>query len=330
MRDPRDPKRDFGLVKVGITTRDIMDRLATLQTGNPYDLILFDCIQTPWPRAVEQLMHRTHATHMLKPEWLRCTRDALPGLVAEARIAADRIAYRKASELTFSSRVSNGRSRRATMSEFRLHRMARAVMEQLVPVQIDMRIAELRLNAASGVTNGIPGIVRVRVIQPTRRFDPARAAEIFPDQAQACQISRVQGGFRWRRVPRAVDFADRYHALRLAEAEAQKVVAEFYVHGARLDQFTTRMPDLEQLHEKYLEGLGRVHLLEGELAELRTELILAIQDYDALDPVCSFIRKTSFKIDRMAFRRLYPAEFKECQVQIPEQIRKYVYPMRAY
>jgi hypothetical protein len=93
---------------------------------------------------------------------------------------------------------------------------------------------------------------------------------------------------------------------------------------------TVRTPDVEAWHDQFLGSLRRVHTLEGELAELRTELIVALEDYDALDPVCSYVRRSSCKVDRRAFRQAFPIEFGACQVTVPAQLRKYVYPTRSY
>jgi hypothetical protein len=70
MSDPREPARDLGLVKVGITRGDVAGRILSLQTGNPYDLHCFDSFDTLWANEVEHFMHRTHAKEMHKNEWL--------------------------------------------------------------------------------------------------------------------------------------------------------------------------------------------------------------------------------------------------------------------
>ena len=98
MFDPRDYRKDLGMVKVGITRGDVERRLLSLQTGNPYDLICFDSFETPWAKEVEHLIHRTHAKEMHKNEWLVWPRSNLASLVAEAKDAARRIDERKSKE----------------------------------------------------------------------------------------------------------------------------------------------------------------------------------------------------------------------------------------
>ena len=41
MEEPHDVTNDFVLVKIGITKGDVSRRIATLQTGNPYNLLSF-------------------------------------------------------------------------------------------------------------------------------------------------------------------------------------------------------------------------------------------------------------------------------------------------
>ena len=102
------------LVKVGITSGDVLDRIATLQTGNPYSLACFDSFETRWPSDVERFMHLTHAEDMHQNEWMRWSRDGLQHLVTEAKEAARQIERRKSKEEYFSAQASNGNTRVAS------------------------------------------------------------------------------------------------------------------------------------------------------------------------------------------------------------------------
>ena len=133
MSDPREVATDFGLVKVGITQGDVAGRIAGLQTGNPYDLLCFDAFETPCANEVEHFMHRVHASEMHKNEWLIWPRNGLAGLVIEAKDAARRIEERRRREHDCATRISNGKSRRATPAEWRLYLDGRKLFKELVP-----------------------------------------------------------------------------------------------------------------------------------------------------------------------------------------------------
>jgi hypothetical protein len=337
MEDPRNAEHDFGLVKIGITKGEVLHRAATLQTGNPYDLLRFDSFETPWPREVESFMHRTHATKMQKLEWLQCSRRDLAELVNEARRAAQQINERKSKEQGCNVSVSNGRARRASSAEFQLHRNVRRLMKEFVPEKLRLITAKNRLKAATGTTNGIPGIVRVKVAAASTRFDEVAAesklAELrleFPDLAAQCLTEKIRGAFRWRGVTRASDFPTECHAARLSEASANASEANVVQKGTTLEGWTDRSADMERWHDDYLEAMRKVYRLEGELSDLRTDLILLLEECDAIDRVCSFIRRPVLKIDRSAFCRNFPEEFRECERPNAPRLNKRVYPARSY
>ena len=330
MQDPRSPQHDFGLVKIGITRGDVLQRAAMLQTGNPYDLLRYDSVETLWPREVEHFLHRTHAAQMQKPEWLQCARDQLPALIDEAREVVRRIEARKAAELSCRGRSSNGRSRRASLREFNLHRDVRKVMKELVPQKLRLKTAQESLKAATGATYGIPGVVRVEPLSPLRRFNEKIAATEFSDLVSRCLVEKITGSFRWRKVPRPIDFPTEYRAAKVAATAAEVAENSVTHQGIPLAGQTARTGEIEAWHEDYLNAIKNVHRLEGDLADLRTEIVVFLGDCDALDGVCSFVRRPIFKLDSSEFQRRFPTEYSQCEIILPGRLGKYVYPVRPY
>ena len=330
MQDPQNPQHDFGLVKIGITRGDVLQRAAMLQTGNPYDLLRYNSVETLWPREVEHFLHRTHAAQMQKPEWLQCARDQLPALVDEAREVVRRIEARKLAELSCLGRSSNGRSRRASLREFNLHREVRKVMKELVPQKLRLKTAQDSLKAATGTTFGIPGVVRVETLPPLRRFNEKIAATEFSNLVSRCLVEKISGSFRWRKVPRPIDFPAEYRAAKVAAMSAEVAESAVIQKGILLAGQTARTCEIEATHEDYLHAIRNVNRLEGDLADLRTEIIVLLDDCDALDGVCSFARRPMVKLDSSEFQRRFPGEYSQCEMLLPGRLGKYVYFVRPY
>ena len=57
-------------VKIGIA-QDVSDRLATLQTGNPYPLTLLDSFEFPNALQVESGLHKKFKKFLVQGEWLK-------------------------------------------------------------------------------------------------------------------------------------------------------------------------------------------------------------------------------------------------------------------
>ena len=330
MKQPGDPEHDFSLVKIGITRGDVLLRLSRLQTGNPFDLVCFDSFSTPWPRQVEHYLHRANADEMQQTEWLRCRGDRLRDLVVQARAFAAQIESRKSKELQFLSRASNGETRRATPEEFKLHIACRKVLKELVPAQLRLKAAESRLKASTGQTLGIPGVVTVRYVPATIRFSARLALERFPDLAAECATDEVRGVFRWRNAPRPQAFPAENLLASEHEAAAEASEQETLASGREPEGWADRTADLERCHDEFLTATRSVHRLKADLADLRTELILSLGDYDALDPVCSFRRQNRSIVKRAMFCGNYPEQAEQCAAYVPAMLRKYVYKSRSY
>src|SRR5579872_3894090 len=220
MHNPADSAHDFRLVKIGVTDGDVHDRIAQLQTGNPFELRCAHAFETSCPRQVEHFMHRTHAAEMHNLEWLRCPGDQISILVENAKEAARRFEDRKAKEDACRLRPSNGKERRADRQEFQLHREARDLRKKLLPAELRRDVAENQLKAATGASHGIRGIVRVKYVAATIHFSAQLAETNFPDLASRCRVEEISGTFRWRGVPRRSDFIEDYLSAKKADRKS--------------------------------------------------------------------------------------------------------------
>jgi hypothetical protein len=305
--------------------------VASLQTGNPYDLRCFDTFETPWPNEVENFMHRSHAGDMFRNEWMRCTRNSLPNLVDEAKAAAVRIGVRNDKEERCAGQPSNGEFRPVTSEDRRLHRDAQELTAKLVPARLRLEIAENRLKSATGTTLGIPGIVRVTLLSARPRFSATLAESLFPPLASQCLVDKITGVFRWSKLLRRSDFAAESELASAAlEAANRSASAVAEAKVARLDGWTDRTPMFEQWHDDFLQAMQAVKQLEAELADIRSGMIVRLEEFNGVEGVCSFRRRSGPKFDGVLFRQQFPSEAAQCMAESCPGPRKSIYPARSY
>jgi hypothetical protein len=317
-------------VKVGITWGDVADRVASLQTGNPFDLHCFAWFETPWPHEVENFMHRAHASEMHRNEWLKCARQRLPGLVDEARDAANRVAERKVREESIVSQVSNGQTRRATINEFRLHVDVRKLMKELIPAELRLSVAEDCLKAATGSTLGVTGIIRSKYLPATIRFCPSIAQSKFAVLASECFFPRMTSCFRWRKVPQKRSFMEENRAALAAHQAARQSAGVALRTNAELTGWADRTPDTERWHDDFLKATALVQRRRADIADLRTELIVSLGEFEALDGICSFKRALGPAFDAAEFCKNFPNEAEQCAAHVRPRLSKRVYSSRSY
>src|SRR3989442_7575140 len=126
--DPANPSRDFELVKVGITGKDVERRIEQLQTGNPYQIRCDASFRSPVARQVEHWVHRTNASRVAQLEWLRLARAQIPDLVQTAKREGERLARIAEAMVRWHQSPSNGIERQPSAKERRLHEAVRGVL----------------------------------------------------------------------------------------------------------------------------------------------------------------------------------------------------------
>ena len=329
MDGPTEPEHGRAPVKVGITSGDVVDRIATLQTGNPFTLVCFDSFETRWPRDVERHMHLTHTLDMHQNEWMWWSRDGLDRLVVEAKDAAQQIADRRSKEEYFSAQESNGYTRAASREELQLRADADGRLGKLVEAQLNVEIAENRLKAATGTTRGIPGVVRVDHVLATNRFSKKLAASEFSDRYIQCCHETICGDFEWHDPPQP-SFFDKEHKLKLATKKAARAAALSALRTATsLEGLTDRTPEIECWHNEFLKETDTVHSLRAELADLKTVLTLLLGEDEAIDQVCRYRRRSEPRFNSVEFREGF-AEGERCAVPVAGHLKKHVYTFRSY
>ena len=199
--DPTNPGRDFNLVKVGITRNDVERRIEQLQTGNPYPIRCEASFRSPVARQVERWVHRTNASRVAQLEWLRLNRSEIPDLVEAAKQESERLARIAEAMAQWSHLESRGIERRPSSEERRLHEAVTGVLTDLWPLKLQLRRTEASIALQAGNVQRIPGIVKIWMFSPSRRFNPKIALEKFPDLAAGHVMQKVGGSFRWRGVP---------------------------------------------------------------------------------------------------------------------------------
>ena len=337
MEEPRNVMGDFVLVKIGITKGDVSRRIATLQTGKPYNLSSVGCFQTSCPREVEDFMHLAHTNERVQNEWLRWRRDSLDHLIDEAKVAAGRFEERQRKERALVDLVSNGPERPATHQVTQMHREAQDLKRKLVPEQLRLEIAENRLKSATGDTSGINGIVRVKHVSATIRFS-AKLAELHltaikdksPDLAKLCYTETVEGAFQWKGVSRKPDFPEAYETALSAKAAAVAATAEALKSKMSLQALKGRTAELERWHDDFLRATQKVHHFGAKLADVQAEIIVNLADSDGFIGICSFKRRAVMKFQRSAFCGNFSEESARCAVPVAAQLRKQVYRSRSY
>ena len=209
-----------------------------------------------------------------------------------------------------------------------MHLEARDVMRECVPTKLLLNIAKNRLKAATGDTEGISGIIRVSYVAATIRFSAARAESRFPDLAAECSDDVISGRFNWKNKPTASDREKQI--AREAEGAARASERDVLERNIIPQGWTDRTPDMERWHDQFLQATQKLSELDEVLANLKTELTIRLGEDDGIEEVCSFKRQLRPKFSVSVFCKKYPEKAEQCAEHVLPDLRKRVYPHRAY
>ncbi len=329
------PERDFERLKVGITKDDVEERIGGLQTGNPYRLRCEASFESPVARHIENWVHRTNAARLVQPEWLRLVRSDIPHLVEAARQEGERFGHIARAKARWSQSTSNGEKRPPTDQERQLHAAVQDLFSRSCPVKLRLRHAEASIALRAGLVSRIPGILRIKLTAPSRRFSSKMALHRFPDLAAGHMVEKIERKFCWLNVPNLGSTAWRdlrleVEGLERHERHVHELTVAMLRSQAWLSDTGERTDDLARCHENYLRLKEQEPGLKGEEEELQAQMIQLMKTFEAISGICSFRRVLKAILNNDSFQEAHPPEAAECYEERPAAIRRTIYPCRSY
>jgi hypothetical protein len=327
--DPTDPDRDFRLVKVGITTNDVEQRIQDLQTGNPYRIRCVAAFPTPVARQVEHWVHRANAARVAHLEWLRAARLEIPALVSSAQLEEKRLASIAAAKARWSHWISNNQERKAGTEDNRLHQAMQAIRSQSGPLELQLKHTTVRIALLAG---RVWRIVRINVMPTSRRFDSRMALDKFSELAASHMVEKVRGGLYWRQMPnpRSAEWARLREEVGRLEQEKATLDRAMVENPDGIRDEGERTDELVQLHADYLELTQQKTRLELDEDDIRAQMIQQIEDFEAIAGVCSFRRSPRQILNADSFRKAHPIEAERCRFERSAYVGRTVYASRSY
>lgn len=329
--DPDAPERDLEKVKVGITAGSIESRIASLQTGNPYRLRCVAMFSSSAALEVENWVHQSRSMQRIGVEWLRLSAAEIPDLVEAAKCEARRFeSIADATEL-WSRRESNGKSRSPTSNEREIHDEARAKKSDLDGVNIHLERTAKKIYLAAGPAIKVAGIFRTRISPPSKAFSAKLACANFPTLAAAHMVEYVRPYFHWSGSrTKSADIAGVRDEIDRLAAAVSALDATLLEAGAEVRSEGPRTGELVDLHGEYLNLKERRTRLRIDMSDVKSRIIISIEDHDAISDVCIFRRVRRSKLSGQTFRQAYPDQIQQCMSERKPFVARPIYGIRSY
>ena len=176
---------DTDRIKIGRTKNEVSDRIAQLQTGNPFVISARDQIATPYASKVESYLHALLATARSESgEWFEVAPAVLDKALAQARDYAEHL-ERTQHDIDRLAQVEVvDREEPSTASDQELHLELLGLYAEQKRIEVEIEHRETQLKLRIGDAMGLESIATWKA-QTGSRLDQSRLRQERPDLYQA-------------------------------------------------------------------------------------------------------------------------------------------------
>jgi hypothetical protein len=283
-------------LKIGLTERDVPDRVKEHQTGNAREVISVYEKHVPLMSAMENHLHHVFSSDRINGEWFdldddRVQNELVPMVERLAKEQAETKAHKQAAA-ELKKQYDNGTVRDPTAAETALHEAYLTAKHAHTLAKARHAIDDAKVRALIGTAESIEGVVQVKPKSQNKHFNKAAFLKsLTPGEFALCHqtVTEFKAG-----SPKIVGVKN-LKSLDV-QLDADKKAAEKAITAPpSLSNIgggeTARTADAEQAHASYLASRKAVREAEWDAERYAAALAVAIGEDREITGVVSWIRE---------------------------------------
>jgi hypothetical protein len=303
LQDLRNDAAAPAFYNIGVTKVPVEERIATLQSGNPYSIIPIFTLEANGARIIKKDLHNMFAPHHQIRDWFSLSDTQLKQIKEIAssteKEIGEKIAFVRKLDQTHSNEVLLN----PTEKIVELHRRILKLEGKSTENSLRKAILRHQISNLTGTSKGIPGISRVIVTNPKLGFKKIEFRKAYPDVYNEYMTKpQFKESIKIIGKPTSIN----YPVLN-AQNRAAKTKHALWVITA--DEVTENVleptDEVVSLHEQYSEIISDEATIERDLLINKIELKVACGENRGFTDVCEYIREDimTFDIDRFKLER---------------------------
>ena len=359
-----DPQKEFEFThyKIG-ETKDIPERIRSLQTGNPFRIVEEKSIESEACNMLEHYLHGKYSPQRVGIEWFKFSDKEFKKVYSSALSFNKEITNIAKEALEFEESVSNGKNIPPTAEMSKLHEELISLYDEVMTLEKKIDIIKIKLGNLTAYSSGIDGITKVITTKPNPRFDYGlfsknhsnmcskiiekyreqiesemkREAEIrklrqegqlfeeILDEEELAKLELVPKGFKIIGKNRITKYPELNNAFKEIEKTKIKVDPE-EVKEEKADRSTESL----ELHYQYLSYNTEISVIGGKIDIIELKLIHACSDNSGIEGICEHERSMEMKKSHIRAvvpkREEEPDDYEVTIYDIDEEKIKSAYP----
>ena len=321
----------IGLVAGNRTTEQ---RIKEHQTGNPRLIEEFGSIETNAVSTLETHLHDNYATHRVSGEWFRLEDGEFAAAIAYAQKVSTKILDEEKSVTAADGlklKLSTLPERQATDDELAWHATLVGTQKNLMELELENALVELKLKQLMGSSSGITGLVDVTFVEPKMELDKTALEDAHPElyaQYLDAQPEKVSGSFS---VVSKAGKRDLTESL-VQEVDGLKKMVATLVPDEAAGPLASVPDEAMQWYAQFLGRKSEIAKLILEVEMLEARLRAACGEHEVIAGVCKWERKLKAqkpKFDSARFADEHPGLLPQYQKERVSSPRISLRPYRA-
>ena len=283
-------------LKIGLTERDVPDRVKEHQTGNARKVMSVYEKHVPLMSAMENHLHHVYSSDRVYGEWFdldedRVQNELIPMIERLATEQAETKAHKEAAA-ELKKKYDNGTVRDPTAAETALHEAYLAAKHAHTLAKARHAIDDAKVRALIGASESIEGVVLVKPKKQSKHFNKAAFLKsLTPEEHALCHATVTEFKAGSPKIEGVKNLKSLDAELDAEKKAAEKAIANppslANIGGGE----AARTAEAEQAHAAYLASRKAVREAEWDAERHAAALAVAIGEDREITGVVSWIRE---------------------------------------
>ena len=301
--------------KIGVTTGPLSNRVRSLQTGNPFRIIVTHQVKMDGCEVVEKTLHEMFSKNRRILEWFSLTNRELEEAIEKAHELKNEFED-LVSQVRDLDLISNVTAPiKPTEEATSLYQEALNLESQKIRLELRRAIIRSELEGMTQDSRGIDGITKVMFYDSKTTFKIRNLKSQYPDIYEKFMTIRKRNtSLKLLDVPTKSSFKDEFKKMKKSKKDpTRKEDAEMTTKTIERNQ------EAIDLHSEYIALSADIGDVKRDLRVLTLKMKVICKDAQGIIGICEYNRDEKRAFDKSSFEAEYPDLYSSLKTESPRR-----------
>ena len=301
--------------KIGVTTGPLSRRVRTLQTGNPFRIIVTHQVEMDGCEVVEKTLHEMFSKNRRILEWFSLTDRELEEAIEKAHELKNEFED-LVSQVRDLDLISNVTAPiQPTEESVSLYQEALNLESQKIRLGLRRAILRSELEGMTHGSRGIDGITKVMIYESKTTFKARNLKSQFPEIYEKFMTANKRStSLKLLNIPTKSTFTDEFEKMKKSKRDSTR-----NEDAEMTSNIIERDREAIDLHSEYIALTADIGDVKRDLRVLTLKMKVICGDAEGIIGVCEYKRDKKRTFDKSSFKSEYPDLYSSLKTESPRR-----------